>query len=66
MIDINYIKKSPEEVIARFAIKGKDAKDEIAEILSLDGVRRELIKETEALKAEKNKKKLVFTTEEME
>ena len=55
MIDINYIKKSPEEVIARFAIKGKDAKDEIAEILSLDGVRRELIKETEALKAEKNK-----------
>ena len=29
MIDINYIKSNPDEVIARLAKKGKDAKQEI-------------------------------------
>ncbi len=55
MLDIRYIKENPEEVIERLAIKGKDAKEEIAKILELDGARRALITETEALKAEQNK-----------
>ena len=55
MLDINYIKSNPEEVIERLATKGKDAKDEIEKILELDAKRRALIAETEALKAEQNK-----------
>ena len=55
MLDIKYIKENPDEVIARLAKKGKDAKDEIAQILDLDAKRRALIAETEAIKAEQNK-----------
>ena len=55
MIDIKYIKENPEEVIERYAIKGKDAKEEIAKILELDSQRRALIVEGETLKAEQNK-----------
>ena len=55
MIDIKYIKENPEEVIARYAIKGKDAREEITKILELDAQRRALIVEGEALKAEQNK-----------
>ena len=55
MIDIKYIKENPEEVIARYAIKGKDAREDIEKILELDGKRRTLIAETEGLKAEQNK-----------
>ena len=55
MLDIKYIKEKPEEVIARLAKKGKDAKEEIEQILALDGERRALIAETEAIKAEQNK-----------
>ena len=55
MLDINYIKTNPDEVIARLAKKGKDAKEEIAKILELDAKRRALIAETEGLKAEQNK-----------
>ena len=55
MLDIKYIKENPDEVIARLAKKGKDAKDEIAQILDLDAKRRTLIAETEAIKAEQNK-----------
>ncbi len=55
MLDINYIKENPAEVIERLAIKGKDAKDEIEKILELDTKRRALITETEGLKAEQNK-----------
>ena len=55
MIDIKYIKENPEEVIARYAVKGKDAKQEIARILELDAQRRALIVEGETLKAEQNK-----------
>ena len=43
MLDIKYIKENPEEVIARLAKKGKDARAEIEEILKLDGERRALI-----------------------
>ena len=55
MLDIKYIKENPDEVIARLAKKGKDAKEEIEQILSLDAERRALIAETEAIKAEQNK-----------
>ncbi len=55
MLDIKYIKENPAEVIERLAIKGKDAAEEIGEIVKLDGERRALISETEALKAEQNR-----------
>ena len=55
MLDIKYIKENPDEVIARLAKKGKDAKEEIAQILDLDAQRRALIAETETIKAEQNK-----------
>ena len=55
MLDINYIKENPAEVIERLAIKGKDAKEDIEKILELDAKRRTLITETEGFKAEQNK-----------
>lgn len=55
MLDIKYIKENPEDVIKRLAAKGKDAAEDIAAILRLDGERRALIQETEVLKAEQNK-----------
>ncbi len=55
MLDIKYIKENPEEVIARLAKKGKDAREDIEEILKLDGERRTLIAVNEAMKAEANK-----------
>ena len=55
MLDIKYIKENPEEIIARLAKKGKDARAEIEEILKLDGERRALIAGNEAMKAEVNK-----------
>ncbi len=55
MIDIKYIKENPAEVIERLAKKGKDAQEEINEILALDAERRALISSTEAIKAEQNK-----------
>ncbi len=55
MLDIKYIKENTEEVITRFANKGKDAREDIEKILTLDTQRRTMISETEALKAEQNK-----------
>ncbi len=55
MLDIKYIKENPEEVIARLAKKGKDAREDIEAILALDADRRAMIAETEAIKAEQNK-----------
>ena len=55
MLDIKYIRENPEEVIARLLVKGKDAREDIEAILALDGERRSLITETEAIKAEQNK-----------
>ena len=43
MLDIRYIKENPDEVLARLAKKGKDAKDEINKILELDEARRGFI-----------------------
>ena len=55
MIDIKYIRENPEEAVARFAMKGRDAKADIARILELDNQRRTMITENEQLKAEQNK-----------
>ena len=55
MLDINYIKENPAEVIERLAVKGKDAREDIEKILELDAKRRALITETEGFKAEQNK-----------
>ena len=55
MLDIKYIKEKPEEVVARLQKKGKDAREDIDAILTLDKERRELIAKTEAIKAEQNK-----------
>ncbi|MGN1445004.1 MAG: serine--tRNA ligase [Eubacteriales bacterium] len=55
MLDIKYIKENPEEVIELLQRKGKDAREDIESILRLDGERRALIAETEAMKAEQNK-----------
>jgi len=55
MIDLKYIKENPAEVIERYLLKGKDAKEDIEKILALDTERRALIGQTETLKAEKNK-----------
>ena len=52
MLDINYIKENPAEVVERLAAKGKDAAEDIAKILELDAKRRTLITETEAIKAD--------------
>ena len=46
MLDIKYIKEHPDDVINRLAAKGKDAAEDIAEIIRLDGERRALIVET--------------------
>jgi seryl-tRNA synthetase len=55
MLDIKYIKENPEEVIELLQRKGKDAREDIERILQLDGERRALIAETEAVKAEQNR-----------
>ncbi|MGM9646776.1 MAG: serine--tRNA ligase [Eubacteriales bacterium] len=55
MLDIKYIIEKPDEVVARLAKKGKDAREDVELILKLDSERRALIGTTEALKAEKNK-----------
>ncbi len=55
MLDIKLIKENPEEVIARLAAKGKDAKEEIAKIIELDAARRAIIAKNEVIKAEQNK-----------
>jgi len=54
MIDLKYIKENPAEVIERYLLKGKDAKEDIEKILALDTERRALIGQTETLKAENN------------
>ena len=54
MLDIKYIKENFEEVIARLAKKGKDGRNDIEMILSLDAERRAIIGEVEQLKAKQN------------
>lgn len=55
MLDIKYIKENPQEVIDRLAMKGKDAHEDIAQIIALDSKRREIIAQTEQIKADQNR-----------
>lgn len=55
MLDIKRIKDNPQKVKEGFRAKEKDCDAEVDRILELDTVRRDLIHETEALKAEQNK-----------
>ena len=55
MLDIKFIRENTEDVIARLAAKGKEARSEVERIVELDGLRRQMISENEAKKAEQNK-----------
>jgi seryl-tRNA synthetase len=55
MIDIKLIRENPEAIKQRYLAKEVDFSSEIDRILFLDGKRRELIYNTESLKAEQNK-----------
>ena len=52
MLDVKLIRENPEDVIRRLAAKGTDAGEDIARILELDALRREIIGGNEAKKAE--------------
>ena len=55
MIDIRKIKENPDAVKAGFRAKEVDCDEIVDRILELDGQRRAMIAETEAMKAEQNK-----------
>ncbi len=55
MLDVKLIRENPEDVIRRLAAKGTDAGEDIARILELDALRREIIGGNEAKKAEQNR-----------
>ena len=55
MIDIKLIREAPETVIANLLKKGADCSAEITRICELDALRRSVIAEGEADKAEQNK-----------
>lgn len=55
MLDIKYIKENPQEVIDRLAMKEKDAHEDITQIIALDSKRREIIAQTEQIKADQNR-----------
>ena len=53
MLDIKFIRENPE--VVKQALKSRNSKIDIDDLLSLDEERRKLLIETEALKAERNK-----------
>ena len=55
MLDIKLIRENTEDVIARLAAKGKEARSEVERIVELDAQRRAMISENEAKKAEQNR-----------
>lgn len=55
MLDIKVIKENPEQVKARFKSRELDCDQEVDRILALDLTRRDMIFNTEQLKAEQNK-----------
>ena len=55
MLDIKLIRENTEDVIARLAAKGKEARNEVERIVELDALRRQMIAENETKKAEQNK-----------
>jgi len=55
MLDIKLIRENPENVIARLAAKGKEAREEVLRIVELDTARRNMIAENDQKKAEQNR-----------
>ena len=53
MLDINFIRQNPEEVRAALALRRAEA--DLEGVLALDRERRELLKQTETLKSERNR-----------
>jgi seryl-tRNA synthetase len=55
MLDLRWIRQSPDDAQARLALRGSaETADAIARLLDLDAERRALIAEAEALKAQRN------------
>lgn len=54
MLDIKRIKENPDEIKKNLAKRNADYSEKIDELLTLDGERRELIFDTEKLKAKQN------------
>lgn len=55
MLDIKLIREDPDGVCERLRAKGREAEDDIKRILELDTLRRTMISENEAKKAEQNR-----------
>jgi seryl-tRNA synthetase len=55
MLDIRIIRDNPEDIKKRLLDKGVDCREAVDRILELDGKRRALIAQAEALKAEQNR-----------
>lgn len=55
MLDLKRVRSEPAEVLAALERRGAGSADGLAEILRLDQRRRELLTETERLKAERNR-----------
>ncbi|MDL2288316.1 serine--tRNA ligase [Oscillospiraceae bacterium OttesenSCG-928-F05] len=54
MLDMKLIRENPQAVIDGLKKKGRDAAEEIREVLALDEKRREIIARSETLRAEQN------------
>ena len=55
MLDIKLIREDPDGVCERLRAKGREAEEDIKRILELDTLRRTMISENEAKKAEQNR-----------
>ena len=55
MLDIKLIREDPDGVCERLRAKGREAEEDIKRILKLDTLRRTMISENEAKKAEQNR-----------
>ena len=55
MLDIKLIREDPDGVCERLRAKGREAEEDIERILELDTLRRTMISENEAKKAEQNR-----------
>lgn len=55
MLDLRLLREQPEAVAARLATRGVAVEPLIREILALDGERRALLRDVEALRAERNR-----------
>src|SRR5437660_663752 len=54
MLQLNYIRENKEEAVARLAVKNFDAKEAVEKIIAMDGDRRKIQTELDALNSEAN------------